>query len=596
MKIAVILASLCFFAFISTGSSNVTFNKEQVEKIVESDFLNNGKPVRYFSNIIILLKGKISHNDSLIFMELVDSLNQNIAKWDVHIVDGGTANLEVEINVPGRTNNMGSFIDRRKTGNEIIKTIIDFNNLKPTTDSLLRVKTIRYYFLKSLIDVPYKTAFNEKLPGSVFCEKRAEDITFHPVDFQIIREVYSMKYEQKTNLKSSSEFSNIVKRNMTFKYVGRIFALVLAALFFLIVLNRNVFINHNYNFKIFIKQALIVYAVYLIYFNINTFFDLMFSIPTDIKLNLITTILLKAFGSITAIITVSIPVIFYIEKYLLEGKTTLPQQVLIPFLTTLIIPTLLILLTYLIFSTPKTSNSLFDVFNVILANISVILYVSIFRAIFIFFNRTTENIILKKDLELAKLGELHKQAELQSLRSKINPHFLYNSLNSIASLTNTNPQKAETMALKLSDFFKYAINREQKQFNTVNEELNAIRTYLDIEKVRFGNRLNFEIECPAELEAIQIPQFLIQPLVENALKHGLSKVTGEGIVKIIVTKNQNMLNTRVYDNGPAFPEGPLSGFGIRNTQERIMLLYGNKAAINWQNGEEKFIEINLPVN
>jgi two-component system LytT family sensor kinase len=151
------------------------------------------------------------------------------------------------------------------------------------------------------------------------------------------------------------------------------------------------------------------------------------------------------------------------------------------------------------------------------------------------------------------------------------------------------------MAMALSDFFKYAINREQKQLNSLSEELNATRTYLEIEKVRFGDRLSFEIDCPPELLEIQIPQLLIQPLVENAIKHRLSQVTCNGLIRILVIKVSQQLLIRVYDNGPAFPDGPLTGFGIRNTQERISLLYGEKASVNWHNGEEKYIELRLPV-
>ena len=192
------------------------------------------------------------------------------------------------------------------------------------------------------------------------------------------------------------------------------------------------------------------------------------------------------------------------------------------------------------------------------------------------------------------MGELHKQAELQSLRAKINPHFLYNALNSIASLATTDARKTEQMALGLSDFFKYAINREQKQLNSLSEELSAIRTYLEIEKVRFGDRLNFEIDCNPELLDIQIPQLLIQPLVENAIKHGLSQITENGMIRIVITKEDHQLNIRVYDNGQPFPDGPLSGFGIQNTQERIALLYDSKASINWNNVPEKYIELSLP--
>ena len=217
------------------------------------------------------------------------------------------------------------------------------------------------------------------------------------------------------------------------------------------------------------------------------------------------------------------------------------------------------------------------------------------RSVYIYTRLRTESLIREKDVELARLGELHKQAELQSLRAKINPHFLYNALNSIASLATTDARKTEDMALALSDFFKYSINREQKQMNSLSEELNAIKIYLEIEKVRFGDRLSFEIDCPEELHTIQIPQLLIQPLVENAIKHGLSQITENGLIRIAVSKSETQLKIRVYDNGPAFPEGPLSGFGIQNTQERIALLYGAKATINWQNGVEKCIEISIPV-
>jgi LytS/YehU family sensor histidine kinase len=225
---------------------------------------------------------------------------------------------------------------------------------------------------------------------------------------------------------------------------------------------------------------------------------------------------------------------------------------------------------------------------------SNIILISLARSLYIFLNDRYKSIINQKDVELAQMGELHKQAELQSLRAKINPHFLYNALNSIASLATTDAQKTEQMALALSDFFKYAINREQKQLNSLSEELNAVRTYLEIEKVRFGDRLSFEIVCDPGLFNFQIPQLLIQPLVENAIKHGLSQITENGMIRIVITRKEQQLTIRVYDNGPAFTDGPLSGFGIQNTQERIALLYGPDATINWKNTPEKYIELCLP--
>jgi LytS/YehU family sensor histidine kinase len=268
-------------------------------------------------------------------------------------------------------------------------------------------------------------------------------------------------------------------------------------------------------------------------------------------------------------------------------------KVLVIFLTTLVLMTVSLFTLTILYEEPgafifKSFTSKESILNIILFSLA--------RSLYIFLNDRYKSIINQKDVELAQMGELQKQSELQSLRAKINPHFLYNALNSIASLATTDAQKTEQMALALSDFFKYAINREQKQLNSLSEELNAVRTYLEIEKVRFGDRLSFEIDCDPNLFNFQIPQLLIQPLVENAIKHGLSQITENGMIRIVITRKEQQLTIRVYDNGPAFPDGPLSGFGIQNTQERIALLYGPNATINWKNTPEKYIELNLPVD
>jgi len=283
--------------------------------------------------------------------------------------------------------------------------------------------------------------------------------------------------------------------------------------------------------------------------------------------------------------------IYLAERMILKDRNLGGSKIIVIFLTTLIMP-VLVLINFGLLGYLSGSSDFFPRYNSLFARILV---ASLARGLYVFLNDRNKSIINQKDVELAQMGEFQKQAELQSLRAKINPHFLYNSLNSIASLATTDARKTEQMALALSDFFKYAINREQKQLNTLSEELNAIRTYLEIEKVRFGERLSFEIDCPEELLDIQIPQLLIQPLVENAIKHGLSQITENGLIRILVSRAENQLKIRVYDNGPAFPDGPLSGFGIQNTQERIALLYGATATINWQNGTEKYIELCLPV-
>ncbi|MBU0696010.1 MAG: histidine kinase, partial [Bacteroidetes bacterium] len=124
----------------------------------------------------------------------------------------------------------------------------------------------------------------------------------------------------------------------------------------------------------------------------------------------------------------------------------------------------------------------------------------------------------EKEFDIVKLNQLKTQAELQSLQSRINPHFLYNSLNSIASLIHIDTDKAEDMTLKLSKLFRYSINTQNENFTSVKDEVEIVKTYLDIERVRFGDRINFILDIDEAALNEQIPRFILQPLVENALK------------------------------------------------------------------------------
>jgi sensor histidine kinase YesM len=355
------------------------------------------------------------------------------------------------------------------------------------------------------------------------------------------------------------------------------------------------FKRHDYEFKTFMKQGLLVVFAGLLYLSISIFNNHFQIQSTGFGINIL---LLLIFGfGISGIFVVIL--VFLTERALMKKNSHFFLEILIPFFSIPLSLVFLLLVMYLSIKIwfPKLfpGNLQLFILSSLRNIISISLFIGFVRAIFIYLRLKSENIIRKKDLELALLSERHKQAELQSLRAKINPHFLYNSLNSIASLSTTDAQKTEKMALALSDFFKYSINREQNQLNLLSEELNAISTYLEIEKVRFGDRLSFEISCPADLLNIQIPQLLVQPLVENAIKHGLSQITGSGLIRIMVFKVGSLLKIRVYDNGPAFPDEPLSGYGLQNTLERISLQYGPKATINWQNLEEKFVEISIPV-
>lgn len=201
--------------------------------------------------------------------------------------------------------------------------------------------------------------------------------------------------------------------------------------------------------------------------------------------------------------------------------------------------------------------------------------------------------IKEKEMQLLKLNEQKTQSDLRALQAQINPHFLYNALNSITSLINEEPDKAEEMTIKLSKLFRYSLNTQETNFVSVKEEMEIVKTYLDIEKVRFGNRISFKIDADKNILQIMIPRFLLQPLVENALKHGLSHKTGGGLLKVnIARKNEKILIT-VQDNGSPFPEPMLYGYGLQGTHDKLNLLYGDSWKMIFVNEPEKKIIIEL---
>src|SRR4030095_9960348 len=144
----------------------------------------------------------------------------------------------------------------------------------------------------------------------------------------------------------------------------------------------------------------------------------------------------------------------------------------------------------------------------------------------------------EKELEVLRLRELKTKAELDALHSKINPHFLYNALNSIADLSITDGRKARKMTVALADLFRYSINYSDHNYSTVQEEVEMTEVYLQIEKIRFEDKLNYSINIAENVNHYLIPCFVLQPVVENAVKHGL-KATGNTTEIDITVKNDN---------------------------------------------------------
>ncbi len=217
--------------------------------------------------------------------------------------------------------------------------------------------------------------------------------------------------------------------------------------------------------------------------------------------------------------------------------------------------------------------------------------------IYIYFSmRERQKALLQqKELDITRMGKLKTEAELAALQSKINPHFLYNALNSIAGLIPTDPAKAEEMTVKLSSLFRQSINQEPGHWGTVASEIAIVNTYIDIERMRFSERIRFSVVVEEELDAVRLPRFLIQPLVENALKHGLKDVTAGGLLEVRVQRQGSHLLIAVADNGAPFPDELKAGYGLQSTYDKLDLLYGENHEVALVNTPRKQLTIRIPL-
>ncbi len=209
-------------------------------------------------------------------------------------------------------------------------------------------------------------------------------------------------------------------------------------------------------------------------------------------------------------------------------------------------------------------------------------------------NRRMNRKISEQEYQLLNLEKLKSKAQLDALEARINPHFLYNSLNSITELIHADPDKAEEMTIQLSKLFRYTTGRNEANFHAISEELEIIKSYLAIEQIRFGNRLTYQINCEESIKNQQISRFLLQPLVENAIKHGISKISQDGKIEVSILQIDNFIHIKIHDNGPAFDESLGSGFGLRGIREKLRIVYGQKATFELQNQPQKAVLISYP--
>ena len=204
-----------------------------------------------------------------------------------------------------------------------------------------------------------------------------------------------------------------------------------------------------------------------------------------------------------------------------------------------------------------------------------------------------------QETETARLNEQLSKAQLSALRRQLEPHFLFNALNSIAGLIRENRNDAAVnMIAGLSDFLRHVVEDSNRQEVQLGEEIEYLQKYLDIQKVRFAERLALTVQVPSELLRSQVPSLILQPMVENAVKHGISRRAQGGEIRISAHRSNGMLTLKVYNDGPSLTanyENTSSGVGISNARARLRGLYGDSFELKMQNQGSHGVEASVSV-
>lgn len=189
----------------------------------------------------------------------------------------------------------------------------------------------------------------------------------------------------------------------------------------------------------------------------------------------------------------------------------------------------------------------------------------------------------RAEIQNLKLEANSREVELNTLKSQLNPHFMFNSMNSIRALVDEEPGKAKTAITQLSNLLRSTLMIHKNRLITLQEELNLIKDYLELEHIRYEERLRYQFDIQPESRNCQIPPMILQTLVENGIKHGISKYAAGGEIGIVTTYVSQKLTIKIYNTGQINPGRSDTGFGLINTRQRLELLFGSKASFTVSN-------------
>jgi Histidine kinase len=203
------------------------------------------------------------------------------------------------------------------------------------------------------------------------------------------------------------------------------------------------------------------------------------------------------------------------------------------------------------------------------------------------------------ELRQSELARALQQAELRLLKSQLNPHFLFNALNTVRSLIADQPSRAQRAVTHLANTLRYALRSDQHELVTLAQELDIVADYLALESMRFEDRLAVRYEVPPDAGSVRIPVMLLQTVVENAIKHGIAELPEGGVLKISAALEQGSLFLEVENPRPATPSRAAGeGTGLRNSEERLRLLFGSRASLALDLSQASIVKtrIRIPQN
>jgi two-component system, LytTR family, sensor kinase len=218
----------------------------------------------------------------------------------------------------------------------------------------------------------------------------------------------------------------------------------------------------------------------------------------------------------------------------------------------------------------------------------ILLYLSLYAGLLaINYILESKERLIRQQIETARLNEQFSKAQLDALRRQIEPHFLFNALHAIAGLVREGRSDAAvTMIARLSEFLRKVVDTSDRHEVPLGEEIQFLQKYLDIQKVRFADRLQLSVEIPEELRAAQVPSLILQPIVENSIKHGISKEARGGWIRVSAFRSDGHLTLSVYNDGPSLPkdcEINPSGIGIANLRNRLRAMFGDAFEFSLRN-------------